>query len=224
MDIDELELVSKIEVKKDAALIIVDLQNDFMPSGNLAVEEGDKIIEPINELAMKFRLLDNVVIMTQDWHPSGHLSFASSHNMNPYEPYESGGIGPILWPDHCIQGTPGADFHPKVDLRFANAIIRKGYHPNVDSYSTFIENDGKTQTGLSGYLKALDKNRIFLCGLALDYCVYYSAKDGKNMGFETIVPIDLSKPVNSPKDHLSNTLNHMMKMEIKFVRSEDIIA
>lgn len=205
------------------ALVIVDIQNDFMPQGALGVKEGDKVIEPINNFAEKFHNLDNVTVMTQDWHPLGHLSFASSHNMKPYEPYESMGIGPILWPDHCVQGTQSANFHPDVELKYTNAIIRKGYHPTVDSYSTFVENDGKTSTGLSGYLRALGKRRIFLCGLALDYCVYYSAKDGRNLGFEVVVPIDLTKAINSPPTHLSKALDAMTKIGVKFVRSEDVV-
>ena len=223
LKLDELKLVSKIEIKNDDVLVIVDMQNDFMPFGALGVEDGDKIIEPINGFAEKFHHLGNVVVMTQDWHPPGHLSFASSHNMKPYDPYESEGIGPILWPDHCIQGTRGAEFHPDIEEKFANAIIRKGHHSNTDSYSIFVENDGKTHTGLSGYLKALGKKRIFLCGLALDYCVYYSTKDGRNLGFEIVVPFDISKAINSPRGHLSNALDTMVKIGIKFIKSENVV-
>ena len=223
MKLDELKLFLKIEIKNDDALVIVDIQNDFMPYGALAVKDGDKIIDPINSFAEKFHHSGNIIVMTQDWHPPGHLSFASSHNMRPYDPYESEGVGPILWPDHCVQDTYGAKFHSDIEAKYANAIIRKGYHPTVDSYSTFIENDGKTHTGLSGYLKALGKKRVFLCGLALDYCVYYSAKDGRNLGFEIVVPIDLSKAINSPPGHLSNALDTMVKMGVKFIRSKDIV-
>jgi nicotinamidase/pyrazinamidase len=206
------------------ALIIVDLQNDFIPSGALAVNHGDEIIEPINSLAEKFHDRGNIIVMTQDWHPPGHLSFASSHDKKPFEPYESEGIGPVLWPDHCVQGSRGAEFHPDVETRFAKAIIRKGCNPKVDSYSVFIENDMKTYTGASGYLKTLGRTRIFICGLALDYCVYYSTKDGRDLGFEIVIPIDLSKAIDSPQDHLSNALDLMVKKGARFVKSENIVV
>ncbi len=212
-----------MEICSKDALVVVDIQNDFMPDGALGVKGGDEIIEPINLFSERFRSSGNVVILTQDWHPPGHLSFASSHKKKPYEPYESEGIGPILWPDHCVQGSNGAKFHDKLDERYANAIIRKGYHPTVDSYSAFIENDGKTYTGLSGYLKSLGKERVFICGLALDYCVYYSAIDGRNSGFEIVVLIDLSKAIDSPPGHLSEALEHMIKIGVDFIKSEDIV-
>jgi len=142
--------------------------------------------------------------------------------MKPYDPYESEGIGPILWPDHCVQGSLGAEFHPHIQVKFANAIIRKGYHVAVDSYSTFIENDKKTPTGLSGYLRTLGKKRIFLCGLALDYCVYYSARDGVDLGFEVVVLVDLSKAIDSPSGRLSEALDSMTKRQVQFTRSTKI--
>ena len=224
MKLEELRLVPSVKVKDVDALIIVDIQNDFMPSGALGVKEGDEIVAPMNDLAEKFHHWDNTIVMTQDWHPPGHLSFASSHDMRPFDPYESEGIGPVLWPDHCVQGTLGAEFHPNIKGKLANAIIRKGYHPTVDSYSTFIENDKKTHTGLSGYLKALGKKRIFLCGLALDYCIYYSAIDGIDLGFEVVVPVDLTKAIDSPPGHLSNALDTMVKKGVQFTRSENIIT
>lgn len=224
MEISQLGLAPSIKVEEEDALIIVDMQNDFMPLGPLGVEGADEIVVGINELAAKFHHRDNPIVMTQDWHPRGHLSFASSHNMKPYAPYEARGIGPILWPDHCVQGSPGAEFHPDVDVKFANAIIRKGYHPDVDSYSTFIENDKETYTGLSGYLKALAKTRVFLCGLALDYCVYFSAVDGRNLGLDIVVPIDLTRAIDSPPRHLSEALGTMVKQGVLFVKSDDIIT
>jgi nicotinamidase/pyrazinamidase len=223
LTISDLKLVSKIELKKEDSLIIVDMQNDFLPSGALPVNGGNEIISPINSLAERFHNHGNIVVMTQDWHPPGHHSFASSHNKEPFEPFESEGIGPVLWPDHCVQGSKGAEFHPDVEGRFANAIIRKGYHQNVDSYSTFIENDMKTYTGLSGLLNTLGIKRVFLCGLALDYCVYYSAIDGRNLGFDVVLPIDLSKAIDSPPGHLSNALQKMMDEGVQFVKSDDIV-
>lgn len=223
MEIKDLELSKGVKINDKDALVIVDIQNDFMPDGALGVKDGDEIIDPINRFSEKFRRTGNVVILTQDWHPPSHLSFASSHKKKPYEPFDSEGIGPILWPDHCIQGSIGARFHDRLETKFANAIIRKGYHPTVDSYSAFIENDGKTYTGLSGYLKILGKKRVFICGLALDYCVYYSAIDGRNLGFEILVLIDLSKAISSPLGHLSNALIQMVEKRVNFVKSDDVI-
>jgi len=221
--LEHLDLTSCIRICDTDALVMIDLQNDFMPSGALGVNEGDEVVAPINDLAHKFHDLDGVIVMTQDWHPAGHHSFASSHQKKPYEAYESEGIGPVLWPDHCVQGSPGAEFHPRVEQRYARAIIRKGYHPSVDSYSTFIENDKRTHTGLSGYLKALGKKRVLLCGLALDYCVYYSAIDGRELGYDVVVPIDLTRAIDSPPGHLSNALKTMAEKKVQFVKSQDII-
>ena len=161
--------------------------------------------------------------MTQDWHPSDHSSFASSHEgKNPFDPHEEEGIGPVLWPDHCVQGSKGAEFHPDLDLTKAKAIIRKGYNIKIDSYSGFMENDRKTLTGLSGYLKSINILRIFLCGLALDYCVYFTAIDGKNLGFDVFVIPDLSRGIDDPKNNIKNTLENMKKNGIKFVKPQDI--
>ena len=219
-----LNLTSSVRIDDADALVVVDLQNDFMPSGALGVRGGDEIVAPINDLARKFHDRDGVVVMTQDWHPAGHLSFASSHHMKPYEAYEREGIGPVLWPDHCVQGSPGAEFHPSVEQRYARAIIRKGYHPSVDSYSTFIENDKRTHTGLSGYLKTLGKKRVLLCGLALDYCLYYSAMDGRELGFDVVAIIDLTRAIDSPSGHLSNALKNMTSKGVQFVKSHDILV
>lgn len=222
MEIEKLKPTPSVKINDKDALVIVDIQNDFMPDGALGVKDGDEIIDSINQFSDKFHKTENVVILTQDWHPPKHLSFASSHNKRPYEPYESEGIGPILWPDHCVQGSNGARFHDALETKLANAIIRKGYHPTIDSYSAFIENDGKTYTGLSGYLKVLGKKRVFICGLALDYCVYYSAIDGRNLGFEIVVLVDLSKAINSPPGHLSNALKQMVEIGVNFVKSENV--
>jgi len=223
MRVEELGLVPEVKVTDKDALIVVDMQNDFIPSGALPVKGGNEVIEPINSLAEKFHDRSNIIVMTQDWHPPRHPSFASSHGKKPFEPYESEGIGPVLWPDHCIQGSRGAEFHPEIETKFAKAIIRKGYNPKIDSYSVFIENDMKTHTGVSGYLKALGRTGVFICGLALDYCIYYSAKNGRDLGFEIVIPIDLSKAIGSPKDHLSNALDFMVKKGVRFVNSENIV-
>jgi nicotinamidase/pyrazinamidase len=221
MRVEDLKLV-KPRLAPGDALIIVDLQRDFMPGGALPVEGGDEIVGPTNELAAIFNQYGLLVVMTQDWHPPGHRSFASAHGKKPYEPYVSEGIGPVLWPDHCVQGTLGAEFHPQVNTRFAGAIIRKGYRLEVDSYSAFIENDRKTPTGLEGYLSAFEVRRVYLCGLALDYCVHYSALDARALGLEVIVPIDLTRPVNFPPEQLSHALELMVQRGVQFTKSEAI--
>lgn len=166
------------------ALIVVDVQNDFCPGGRLAVARGDEVVPVINALARRFAN----IILTQDWHPAGHSSFASSHEGKvPFEtiamPY-----GPqVLWPDHCIQGTNGAEFHPGLDLPQAQAIIRKGYRPEIDSYSGFMEADRSTTTGLGGYLKERGIARVVVAGLATDFCVGWTAQDAAAAGLETFV-------------------------------------
>ncbi|WP_337177421.1 bifunctional nicotinamidase/pyrazinamidase [Paludisphaera sp.] len=168
----------------DRALLVIDVQNDFCPGGALAVPGGDEVPRIINEISRDFAH----VVLTQDWHPRGHLSFASSHpDEEPFGtivlPY-----GPqILWPDHCVQGEPGAEFHPELDARRAGLIVRKGHHREVDSYSAFFENDRSTPTGLAGYLRERGINRLFLAGLATDFCVAYSALDARRLGFDVAV-------------------------------------
>ena len=167
-------------------LVVTDPQNDFCPGGALAVEGGDEIMAPINAMMPGYDL----VVLTQDWHPAGHSSFASAHGAEPFSqmtmPY-----GPqVLWPDHCVAGSEGAAFHPAIDTASAALVIRKGANPEIDSYSAFFENDRKTRTGLAGYLRDLGCSRITLVGLATDYCVAWSALDGVAEGFE--VEVDLS--------------------------------
>ncbi len=223
MQISDVKIKKDIETQPNDALIIVDMQNDFMPYGALPVAEGDLIVPGVNQLAEKFYNAGNCIVLTQDWHPPDHNSFASAHEgKEPYEPYSTEGIGPILWPDHCVQGTTGADFHPDLVTKYASVIIRKGTNPKIDSYSTFIENDKKTETGLSGYLRTLGIERIFICGLALDYCVFYSAIDGKTLGFDVVYVIDLTKPVGAPEGVVSNALETMTEKGIIFSTSEEI--
>ncbi|WP_315796925.1 bifunctional nicotinamidase/pyrazinamidase [Bradyrhizobium sp. SZCCHNRI3043] len=165
-------------------LLIIDVQNDFCPGGALAVADGDAVVPVINRLSGKF----DHIVLTQDWHPEGHSSFASSHpGKTPFEsvtmPY-----GPqTLWPDHCIQGTPGAAFHADLATDKAQLIIRKGFRAAIDSYSAFFENDKTTPTGLAGYLRERGLKRVFLVGLATDFCVHYSAVDARRLGFAAIV-------------------------------------
>ena len=176
-----------------AALIVIDLQNDFCPGGALAVPGGDAIVAGINARMNDF----GAVILTQDWHPADHLSFASQHRgLAPMEltqmPY-----GPqVLWPDHCVQGTPGADFHPALNTSRADLILRKGFRRQIDSYSAFFENDRATPTGLRGYLTTRGITDLTLVGLALDFCVHYSAVDAAQLGFAVTVQQDLCRAID----------------------------
>ena len=174
------------------ALIVVDVQNDFCPGGALAVPGGDQIVAGINSLMPEF----DAVILTQDWHPSGHSSFASSHpGKAPYELVDMSYGPQVLWPDHCVQGSFGAAFH--ADLRTdADLILRKGFRTAIDSYSAFFENDQTTPTGLEGYLRTRGINQLTFVGLATDFCVNFSAQDALRLGFETTVRTDLSRAID----------------------------
>jgi len=221
--VELIEFEEKIKINLQDALLIIDIQNDFIPGGTLPVEEGDLIIEGINKLGGMFKKYSRNVILTQDWHPQGHLSFASSHSgMNPGDEFlsENGAIGPVLWPDHCIQGTQGAEFHDDLNKNLASLIIRKGRNPKVDSYSAFLENDKKTETGLAGYLKSVEIKRIFLCGLALDYCCYFTAMDAVSFGFDVYLIIDLTRGIDLPPGNVSTSIENMKKKGIKFVKIE----
>jgi nicotinamidase/pyrazinamidase len=165
-------------------LLVIDVQNDFCPGGALAVPDGDKVVTVINRLAERFEH----VVLTQDWHPKGHHSFATSHAGR--EPFSSIALHygeQTLWPDHCVQGTHGADFHPALDQTRAQLILRKGFHSPIDSYSSFFENDRRTATGLAGYLRDRGLTRVICVGLATDYCVRFSAEDARRLGFEVVV-------------------------------------
>ena len=166
------------------ALLVIDVQNDFCPAGALEVAGGDAIIADINQEMNKY----DCVVLTQDWHPKGHSSFAMSHDgKNPFDVIEMPYGDQVLWPEHCVQGSEGANFHFKLDLDRANAIIRKGANPQIDSYSAFFENDRKTATGLDGYFKSLGVDKINLVGLATDFCVNYSAQDAAKLGYQVSV-------------------------------------
>jgi nicotinamidase/pyrazinamidase len=174
-------------------LLVVDVQNDFCPGGRLAVPHGDDIVARVNELATRFRH----VVLTQDWHPPGHLSFASTHaGRSPYETIEVSYGPQILWPDHCVQGTPGAEFRRDLQIPNAQLILRKGYHRDIDSYSAFYENDRTTHTGLAGYLRERGLRRVFVAGLAFDFCVRYSCEDAKREGFEVVVVEDACRGID----------------------------
>ena len=173
--------------RRSDALIVVDVQNDFCPGGALAVDRGDAIVPAINDLSARFAH----VLLTQDWHPRDHKSFASSHR--GAAPFDTAGMpyGPqTLWPDHCVQGTRGAEFHNRLNVERAELVIRKGFRSEIDSYSAFFENDRKTPTGLTGYLRERGLTRLFFVGIATDVCVTYSALDSQAQGFDTVVVED----------------------------------
>ena len=219
----QIEYEKNIQINKNDALIIIDMQNDFIPGGSLAVEEGDLIIEDINKIAHKFKENNGTIILTQDWHPQNHLSFASNHKgKNPGDEYmsEDGAIGPVLWPDHCVQGTNGTEFHKDLKIDLADKIIQKGMNPNVDSYSGFQDNDKKSETGLRKYLNAKKIKRIFVCGLALDYCCYYTAMDGLEFGYKVYFLVNLTRGVDLPEGNVENALKNLKKSAIKFVKNE----
>ena len=177
------------------ALLVIDMQLDFLPGGALAVTNGDAVIPGINALAARF----DHVILTQDWHPAGHISFASTHNLKPFSDTIDASYGKqTLWPDHCIQNTPGAELHPDLNIPHAELILRKGFRQNIDSYSAFTENDRTTPTGLAGYLRERGLQRLFFTGLAYDFCVAFSALAAVKLGFESIVIDDLTRPVGLP--------------------------
>ncbi len=176
------------------ALLLIDLQPDFMPGGPLAVSGGDEILPAINAFAYRF----DHVLLTQDWHPPQHISFATTHTKNPYEQIEAPYGPQTLWPDHCLQNTSGAALHPALEIPQAELILRKGFRRHIDSYSAFLENDHTTPTGLAGYLRERGLKRLFLAGLAYDFCVRFSALDGKHLGFEIIVLEDLTRAVGLP--------------------------
>ena len=189
-------------MENNKALIIIDVQNDFCPGGALPVPDGDKIIPVINKLSGRFKK----VIATQDWHPKDHMSFAMNHpGKKEFEVFDYNGMKQVLWPAHCVPGTPGAEFHPNLNTENINLILRKGNNPEIDSYSAFRENDKETLTGLQGYLRTLEIKETYLCGLALDYCVFYSAMDAKELGFETFVVIDGTKGIDSPDGNINKS-------------------
>ena len=201
-------------------LIITDIQNDFCPGGALAVAGGNEIIPIVNSLAQKF----DKVVATQDWHPPGHVSFAATHNKKPYDIISLGDGQQVLWPVHCVQGSPGADFHEDLDLRPVDLIIRKGNDLNIDSYSTFMENDKKTLTGLHSYLQGFAIQDLYFCGLATDYCVYYSALDARNMGFNVSVILDACRGLDVPAGNIAATVQAMKERGIRIMNHNEALS
>ncbi len=202
-----------IEIGESDVLLVIDMQNDFCGGGALAVPGADEIVPLVNRVARSFKH----VVLTQDWHPPGHHSFASTHKgRRPFETIEVDYGPQILWPDHCVQGTSGAEFHGALDIPHAELILRKGYHPHIDSYSAFLENDRKTRTGLAGYLRERKFTRVFLAGLALDFCVRYSAEDAHRSGFSVVVLEDACRAIDT--DSLAETWTCFEALGIRRVR------
>ncbi|QEL54391.1 bifunctional nicotinamidase/pyrazinamidase [Chromobacterium paludis] len=202
----------------DCALLVVDVQNSFCPGGELAVPGGDEVVPLINHLSLLF---ENV-ILTQDWHPRGHISFASSHaGAAPFQNIELSYGAQTLWPDHCVAGSRGAAFHPELETEHARLIVRKGIHAQVDSYSAFVEADRATTTGLAGYLHALGVKKVWLAGLATDFCVAWSALDARAAGFETFVVEDACRAIDLDGS-LVEAWAQMRQAGVKRVRSDEV--
>ncbi|EUC13769.1 Nicotinamidase-related amidase [Burkholderia sp. YR290] len=201
-------------------LLVVDVQNDFMPDGALAVARGDEIVPLVNQLARRF----SHVVLTQDWHPPSHVSFAANHaGRQPFEmmtlPYGE----QVLWPTHCVQNTPGAALHADLDIPHARAVIRKGHHAGVDSYSAFLEADRTTPTGLAGYLRDTGVTRVWCCGLATDYCVAWSALDARAAGFAVVVIEDATRAIDL-NGSLDNAWREMRAAGVERVQSADLLV
>jgi nicotinamidase/pyrazinamidase len=198
-------------------LLVVDIQNDFMPGGALPVNEGDTIIPLVNTLAAGFQH----VILTQDWHTPSHVSFASFHSKKAFEAVSLEYGTQVLWPDHCVQGTPGADFHKDLKIPHAELVIRKGYRKHMDSYSAFFEADGKTTTGLSGYVRDRGFRQVYLVGVATDFCVCWSALDARKVGLGAAVIEDACRGIDTGGS-LAKAWDQMTKAGVKRIRSADL--
>ena len=210
----------KIKPGTDAALVVVDVQNCFLPGGSLAVKAGNEIIPVINKIARAFQN----VVLTQDWHTPGHISFASSHpDKKPFDTVKLPYGDQVLWPDHCVQGTDGAAISRDLDIPHAQLVIRKGFNPKVDSYSAFIEADGKLKTGLDGYLKGRSIETIFVAGLATDFCVAWTANDARKLGLNAYVIEDACRGIDT-QGSLAAAWTTMEKAGVKRIRSDDLTA
>jgi nicotinamidase/pyrazinamidase len=206
--------------RPDDMLLVVDIQYDFCPGGRLAVPRGDEVVPAIARLAERF----DHVALTQDWHPPGHSSFASSHpGREPFETIQMPYGPQVLWPDHCIQGSRGAAFHPGLDVDRAEVIVRKGFRPEIDSYSTFFENDHKTSTGLAGFLRDREIRRVVLCGLATDFCVSWSAVDARRLGFEVVVVEDATRAIDLDGS-LEREKRQMLEAGVQLVNMDQVLA
>jgi nicotinamidase/pyrazinamidase len=202
------------------ALLVIDVQNDFIPGGQLAVPEGDLIVPLINQLGGQFRQ----VIIAQDWHPAGHASFASSHpGRKPYDVIQLPYGEQTLWPVHCVRDTHGAELHADLDLPHAQLIIRKGCNPDIDSYSAFLEADRTTTTGLAGYLKERGIDTVYMVGLALDFCVMFSALDARAAGFNAFVVLDACRAIDLDGS-LAAAIERMQVAGVKLISANEILG
>ena len=203
------------------ALIIVDVQNDFCPGGNLAVPDGDAIVELANELQPHFHL----VVATRDWHPQDHMSFASNHpGHNAGEEMILGDMPQVLWPDHCVQNTPGAEFHPRLDTTHIDKVIFKGADKTIDSYSAFFDNAHLRSTGLMDYLQEHNVTDIYIMGLATDYCVKYSCLDAAKLGLKTHVIVDACRGIDLQKGDIEKAMDEMRQLGVEMVLAKDILS
>eukprot|EP00123_Amoebidium_parasiticum_P020804 comp5663_c0_seq1/m.1552 comp5663_c0_seq1/g.1552 ORF comp5663_c0_seq1/g.1552 comp5663_c0_seq1/m.1552 type:complete len:208 (-) comp5663_c0_seq1:269-892(-) len=205
-----------------AALLVIDMQYDFMPGGNLAVAEGDLLVPLVNSLIDKFTERGQFVVATQDWHPKNHGSFASTHNTQPYTMGVLDGLPQVMWPDHCVQNSEGARLHQ--DLRHIETIVRKGQDENVDSYSGFFDNEHKRQTELDSILKEKGIDEVYVCGLATDYCVHFTALDALDLGYTVHVILDASRGVNSPEGSVDDAIKTWKEKGIGVVTSQEVLA
>src|SRR5689334_13507416 len=215
-----LSAAASIKPDDASALLVIDVQNCFLPGGSLAVKDGEQVVPVINKLAKAF----SNVVMTQDWHTGGHISFASTHaGKKPFETVDLDYGKQVLWPDHCVQGTDSAALSKDLEVPHAGLVIRKGFRKNVDSYSAFTEADGKTTTGLAAYLNARDIKKVFLAGLATDFCVAWSALDARKAGFETYVIEDACRGIDT-QGSLAKAWSDMTAAGVKRIQSADIAA
>jgi nicotinamidase/pyrazinamidase len=211
-------MTQTIALTDSDVLLVVDIQKDFCPDGRLAVPRGDEVVPIVNRIAAKF----TNVLLTQDWHPPGHLSFASSHpGKRPYETIEVDYGQQVLWPDHCVQGSPGAEFRDDLQIPHAALVVRKGFRRAIDSYSAFYENDRTTPTGLAGYLRERGLARVFLAGLAFDFCVRYSAEDAHGEGFEVVVVEDACRGIDVDGS-VAATRRRLAELNVRCVPAEEI--
>ena len=209
---------ASIKIDETSALLVIDVQNCFLPGGSLAVKDGEQVVAVINRMAKAFAN----VVMTQDWHTNGHISFASAHaGKKPFETIDLPYGKQVLWPDHCVQGTDGASLSKDLVIPQAGLVIRKGFHKDVDSYSAFTEADGKTTTGLGAYLKARKLRRLFVAGLATDFCVAWTALDARKAGFETYVVEDACRGIDT-QGSLAKAWADMTKAGVKRIQSGDL--
>jgi nicotinamidase/pyrazinamidase len=208
-----------MQITPQDVLLVIDVQNDFCPGGALAVAGSDQVIAPILRIAPRFEH----IVLTQDWHPADHSSFASSHpGKQPYETIEMPYGPQTLWPDHCVQGSKGAKFHPTLQLPHAELILRKGFRRQIDSYSAFFENDRTTPTGLAGYLRERGLTRVFLCGLAYDYCVGYSALDARRLGLEAAILRDACRAIDL-NCSVGKIEAEFAAAEVELINSDDLV-